>query len=188
MKISKASPIRFYKQGATDFENGSLKAHTGTTYYQEFKGVAKTVVFHPEIVTEGFKEWIRESEFCDQIGYTITMINIAQGDEIRLEVKGNIIVKLILDGNVIDTEVVSNESSYENVVFDNLDAGIYEIELEIDDPIAVGIVANSITLTPGTLTIDIQGDDILVHGLTDATRNDLESGALEVPFLALEKR
>jgi multicomponent Na+:H+ antiporter subunit E len=39
---------------------------------------------------------------------------------------------------------------------------VFKIELEIEDPIAVGIVANSITLTPGTITVDIVDHTIYV--------------------------
>jgi multicomponent Na+:H+ antiporter subunit E len=39
---------------------------------------------------------------------------------------------------------------------------VFKIELEVDDPIAVGIVANSITLTPGTITVDIVDHTIYV--------------------------
>lgn len=37
--------------------------------------------------------------------------------------------------------------------------------------------ANSITLTPGTVTIDVDGDRFLVHALTESSASDLESEA-----------
>jgi multicomponent Na+:H+ antiporter subunit E len=40
------------------------------------------------------------------------------------------------------------------------------------------LLANSITLTPGTLTVDVVGDALVVHTLTMATRADLETGRL----------
>lgn len=49
------------------------------------------------------------------------------------------------------------------------------------------LYANSITLTPGTLTIDIIGDDLVIHALTNDAQQDLESGTLEAPFLKLEE-
>lgn len=39
---------------------------------------------------------------------------------------------------------------------------IFKIELDLDDPVKVAIVANSITLTPGTITIDIVENTIIV--------------------------
>ncbi len=39
---------------------------------------------------------------------------------------------------------------------------VFKIVLNFDDPVKVAIVANSITLTPGTITIDIQDNTIIV--------------------------
>jgi len=50
------------------------------------------------------------------------------------------------------------------------------------------LFANSITLTPGTLTIDIIGDELVIHALTNTAQTDLESGTLEAPFLKLEDK
>jgi multicomponent Na+:H+ antiporter subunit E len=40
------------------------------------------------------------------------------------------------------------------------------------------LLANSITLTPGTLTVDVEDGDLLVHTLTEGSRADLEAGGL----------
>lgn len=40
------------------------------------------------------------------------------------------------------------------------------------------VLANAISLTPGTLTVDVQGDRFVVHTLTPATRAELLSGRL----------
>ncbi|MFU8792737.1 MAG: Na+/H+ antiporter subunit E [Acholeplasmataceae bacterium] len=39
---------------------------------------------------------------------------------------------------------------------------VFKIELDVVDPVLVGIVANSITLTPGTITVDIVDHTIYV--------------------------
>ncbi|KAB1198950.1 hypothetical protein GJR99_10090 [Haloferax sp. MBLA0078] len=44
--------------------------------------------------------------------------------------------------------------------------------------LATALLANSITLTPGTLTVDVDGDHLVVHTLTDATREELLAGGL----------
>lgn len=41
------------------------------------------------------------------------------------------------------------------------------------------ILANSITLTPGTVTVDVQGDELLVHALTEASGRAVEEGQLD---------
>lgn len=41
------------------------------------------------------------------------------------------------------------------------------------------VLANAITLTPGTVTVEIDEEGFLVHTLTDASRRGLESGSLQ---------
>jgi multicomponent Na+:H+ antiporter subunit E len=61
--------------------------------------------------------------------------------------------------------------------------GVVEVETRLQSPLARMLLANSITLTPGTLTIDIIGDRLLVHwiycppgtDLAQATRSISES-------------
>ena len=40
------------------------------------------------------------------------------------------------------------------------------------------ILGNSITLTPGTITVDIKGDEFLVHSLMDISFSGIENDAL----------
>jgi len=48
------------------------------------------------------------------------------------------------------------------------------------------IFANSITLTPGTVSIDFEGDRILVHALTRETAESLDSGDMDRRVTRLE--
>lgn len=41
------------------------------------------------------------------------------------------------------------------------------------------LYANSITLTPGTLSVDLEGDEITVHALQKESIEDLKSGDME---------
>jgi multicomponent Na+:H+ antiporter subunit E len=41
------------------------------------------------------------------------------------------------------------------------------------------ILANSITLTPGTVTVDLDGDELLVHALTRASGQAVSAGWLD---------
>lgn len=47
-----------------------------------------------------------------------------------------------------------------------------------DDP-AVVLMCNSITLTPGTITVDLEAGTLLIHALDLASAEDLVSGRLE---------
>ena len=48
------------------------------------------------------------------------------------------------------------------------------------------IIANSITLIPGTVSIDVDGDGILVHALTKKAGDELEAGSLDMRVSRLE--
>ena len=46
--------------------------------------------------------------------------------------------------------------------------------------------ANSITLTPGTVTVDIDGDELLVHALTSEFADALQGGEMDRRMCRLE--
>jgi multicomponent Na+:H+ antiporter subunit E len=50
------------------------------------------------------------------------------------------------------------------------------------------IHANTITLTPGTVTLDIRGDTFLIHALTREAASEDGTGALDEKVARLEKR
>ena len=50
------------------------------------------------------------------------------------------------------------------------------------------VYANSITLTPGTVSLDVNGDLISVHALTRASAEDLLGGAMDRRVSAMEGR
>ena len=49
------------------------------------------------------------------------------------------------------------------------------------------IYANSITLTPGTVSVDIEGDEIIVHALTQELMDGLTEGDMDKRVNYLEK-
>ena len=50
------------------------------------------------------------------------------------------------------------------------------------------LYANSITLTPGTVSVDVEGDVITVHALTDGTAADVEEGSMDRRVCRVEGR
>jgi multicomponent Na+:H+ antiporter subunit E len=62
------------------------------------------------------------------------------------------------------------------------------VRLRLSQQTALGkvIYANSITLTPGTVTLAIEGDEIVVHALTHADAAVLESGEMDRKARELE--
>ena len=52
--------------------------------------------------------------------------------------------------------------------------GIVKIKLGLKTNIAKTILANSITMTPGTISVDIVGDEIYVHWIYVSSENPEE--------------
>lgn len=52
-------------------------------------------------------------------------------------------------------------------------------ETRLRDPMARVVVANTITLTPGTVTIDLEDQTYLVHALVPESAGAIHSGALQ---------
>jgi multicomponent Na+:H+ antiporter subunit E len=46
-------------------------------------------------------------------------------------------------------------------------------------PVGVAAYANSITLTPGTITVGVSGNDLTVHALVRGGADDLEAGGMD---------
>lgn len=60
----------------------------------------------------------------------------------------------------------------------SLSPKIIEIKLDFKDEISKVIFANSITLVPGTLSVQLNEESIVVHALTQELADDLLSGEL----------
>ncbi len=52
-----------------------------------------------------------------------------------------------------------------------INPGIVEYKTQLTNPTAITILANSITLTPGTLTVDVIGDSLYIHWIDVATKD-----------------
>lgn len=55
-----------------------------------------------------------------------------------------------------------------------MDPVVVRFRLPVRSDLAVTTLANSITLTPGTITLDVEGDEMVVHALTPVSLEDLE--------------
>lgn len=55
----------------------------------------------------------------------------------------------------------------------------FKYPIKLRKPLNQVIYANGITLTPGTLTIDVQDDYFIIHALTDSAKNGLFNSDLE---------
>jgi multicomponent Na+:H+ antiporter subunit E len=64
---------------------------------------------------------------------------------------------------------------------------VIEIKVTAQHPVDQVILANSITLTPGTLALDLHNGAIKVHALTEAGARDLLSGEMDKRVAQLSK-
>ena len=69
----------------------------------------------------------------------------------------------------------------------NLSPRLVRVPLSQSNELAAVIYANSITLTPGTVSVDIEGDEIIVHALTQELMDGLTEGDMDQRVNYLEK-
>ena len=69
----------------------------------------------------------------------------------------------------------------------NLSPRLVRVPLSQSNELATVIYANSITLTPGTVSVDIEGDEIIVHALTQELMDGLTEGDMDQRGNYLEK-
>ncbi|HVR71964.1 MAG TPA: Na+/H+ antiporter subunit E [Vicinamibacteria bacterium] len=60
-----------------------------------------------------------------------------------------------------------------------IDPRVLRLPTHLPHPLARLTLANSITLTPGTVTLDVDGDEFLVHALNEASAHSLLPGGEE---------
>lgn len=59
------------------------------------------------------------------------------------------------------------------------------LDTRVKTPVEITLYANSITLTPGTLTTDVRDDYFLIHALSQDGVDDLRDGEMERRILRL---
>lgn len=63
--------------------------------------------------------------------------------------------------------------------------GVVRFATELPTPLERTLLANSITLVPGTMTIDVDGDELTVHAFTPDAADDLASGEVQSRIAAI---
>jgi multicomponent Na+:H+ antiporter subunit E len=63
--------------------------------------------------------------------------------------------------------------------------GIVRLRTELRSPAARAMLANSITLVPGTMTLELDGDELTVHSFTPDAVDDLASASMQDRIAAI---
>jgi multicomponent Na+:H+ antiporter subunit E len=69
-----------------------------------------------------------------------------------------------------------------------IEPNIMSLDVSQHSDVATAVYANCITLTPGTYSLDLNADNIVVHSLTKALADDLKTGAMSKRISALEPK
>ncbi len=91
--------------------------------------------------------------------------------------RGIYLHRMILYFFVLFFEIFKSAYTYTiNLISRKYEPVLFKIDLDVTDPIQVGIVANSITLTPGTISVEIENHSIYVLTLAKpgTTQEELE--------------
>lgn len=83
-----------------------------------------------------------------------------------------VLIKEIIVANIQVAKIVLNPKM-------PIQASFFQYPVQLKKPMNQVIYANAITLTPGTLTIDIKEDYFVIHALTDSARDGLYGSDLE---------
>ena len=67
-----------------------------------------------------------------------------------------------------------------------IDPRLFEVHPQQDSDLARVIYANSITLTPGTITTDLNPTRIQIHALGEYAEKDIRTGTMAAKVAALE--
>lgn len=99
------------------------------------------------------------------------------------------IIRLIRFFMVLLKEIVVANIQVAKIVLDPrmpIQPSFFKYPIKLKKPLNQVIYANGITLTPGTLTIDVQEDYFIIHALTDSAKNGLNGSDLEKAANQLE--
>ena len=71
--------------------------------------------------------------------------------------------------------------------FRKFKSNVKKIKASQRTPLGTAIYGNSITITPGTLTVEVDRGGLFVHALCDSSLNELEVGEMDKKVSDLEK-
>lgn len=99
------------------------------------------------------------------------------------------VYKLIRFSIVLIKEIIIANIQVAKIVLDPkmpIQPSFFEYPIKLKKPMNQVIYANAITLTPGTLTVDVKDDVFIIHALTNDARFGLPNSSLEKAAYTLE--
>jgi multicomponent Na+:H+ antiporter subunit E len=114
---------------------------------------------------------------------------LIEEDQASIYTKKGIILFLKYIYRLIIEIIKANIDVAKIVLSKNMDIQphFFKVPLHVKKDMNKVIYANAITLTPGTLSVDMDEDFILVHALTTAAAKGIEGSILEQGIIELEE-
>ena len=88
------------------------------------------------------------------------------------------LVKEIFKSGITTTKIIWN---------DNPSPELIKIKASQKNSTGIANYANAITLTPGTVTIEVEKNDLLIHALSKELSEDLQTGEMDRLITGLHK-
>ena len=126
------------------------------------------------LVVSIFMTWFASYVLYDEQGFRLKTFSLWM------------LIKYIL---ILFVEITASSISYiKTVLKGNSIPIVFTMSVDVDDPIKVALIANSITLTPGTVSIDVNGKQITVLAIvTPGTTIDEVKKPIQQKFEAALK-
>lgn len=67
-----------------------------------------------------------------------------------------------------------------------IEPSVFKVKVSQKTDLFKALYANSITMTPGTITMEIEGDEFTIHALTRSSRQGIESGEMDRRVRSIE--
>lgn len=139
---------------------GRLKTYIGTTVLLLTFWILITWNLHPDSLAFGIAVCVFVVWFCrDMLIFEEERPKIIPRNLFRLLVYSVNLLVEIIQANIQVAKIVLNPKM-------PISPTLVEFKTNVKSDFTKVVLANSITLTPGTLTIDLEGDVFLIHCLT----------------------
>ncbi|MBF4694411.1 Na+/H+ antiporter subunit E [Fusibacter ferrireducens] len=109
---------------------------------------------------------------------------------LRPYIRGRILIKWIIYGGILFYEVIKANIQVALITLSrhmDIEPMVVTYESQLSDEWLLTILANSITLTPGTMTVDIKGNQLLIHCLNRSYSEGLSEMLLEKKLCEIER-
>lgn len=112
----------------------------------------------------------------------LALSHVALSEEPELRRTGGRLARMVVVLPVLVWEIVKANFAIAYIILHPrlpIDPSMEVVDTDTRDGLERMVLANSITLTPGTVTVDVRGRAFTIHSLTARARSDLSKGRLQ---------